>query len=83
MKSHIVHGIKFIYYSGPYDAVEVTLNILGDHNVNQFLQNFVFFEKTMANFFHIYIFHKKYLFSSRNLTSSFDERDVLWIRLCT
>ena len=70
-------------YSGPNDAAEVTWDIPGDHNVNQFSQNFVFFmEKTMANFFHIFIFDKKHLFSSRNTTSSFDEQDVLWIRLC-
>ena len=43
MKSHILYGIEFICYSGPDDAVEVTWNILGDHNVNQFVQNFVFF----------------------------------------
>ena len=34
----------------------------------------------MTNFFHIFIFHKKYLFSPRILTSSIDEQDVLWIR---
>ena len=41
MKSHILYGIEFIWYSGPDDAVEVTWNILDDHNVNQFVQNFV------------------------------------------
>ena len=80
-KSRIAYGIQFICYSGPDDAGEVTCNILDDHNVNQFLQNFAFFEKTMANFFHIFIFDKKYIFSSINSTSSFDEQDVNWIRL--
>ena len=77
MKSHIVYGIKFICYSGLDDGAEVTWNIHADRNVNQFLQNFVFFVNTMANFFHIFIFYKKYLFSSRNSTSSFDEQDIL------
>ena len=36
----------------------------------------------MTNFFHVFIFHKKYPISSRISTSSFDEQDVLWIRLC-
>ena len=81
MKSHIAYGIKFICYSGPDDAAEVTWNILDDYSVNQFLLNFVFFEKTMANFFQIFIFDKKYLFSSGNSTSPFDEQDVPWIRL--
>ena len=74
MKSHIADGSKLICYSGPDDAAEVTWSILDDHNVNQFMQNFVFFEKTMANFFHVFIFDKKYLFS----TSSFDKQDVPW-----
>ena len=81
MGSHIAYGIKFICYSRPDDAAEVTWNILCDHNVNQFLHNFVFFVKTMTNFFHIFIFHKKCLFSSRNSTSSFEEQDLLWIHL--
>ena len=55
MKNHIEYGIKFICYSGPDDTAEVTWNIHADRNVNQFLQNFVFFAKTMANFFHFYI----------------------------
>ena len=82
MKSHILYGIEFICYTGPDDAVGVTWNILGDHIVNQFVQNFLFFEKTMANFFHIFIFLKKYLFSSRNSTSSFNEQELLSIHLC-
>ena len=76
------YGFKFIYYSRPHDAAEVTWNIHRVHNTNQFLQNFVFFAKTVTNFFHIFIFHKKYPISSRISTSSFDEQDVLWIRLC-
>ena len=36
----------------------------------------------MANFFHVFMFHEKYLFSSRNSTLLFDEQDPLWIRLC-
>ena len=79
MKSHTAHGIKFICYNGPDAAVEVTWNIHGDQNVNQFFQNFVLFAKT--NFSHIFILHKNYLFSSKKSTSSFDEQDVLWIRL--
>ena len=79
MKSHTAHGIKFISYSRPDAAVEVTWNIHGDQNVNQFLQNFVLFAK--ANFLHIFILHKNYLFPSKMSTSSFDEQDVLWIRL--
>ena len=51
MKSHIAYGIKFICYSGLDDAAEVTWNIFDDHNVNQFLQNFVLFEKPWLNFF--------------------------------
>ena len=35
----------------------------------------------MTNFFHIFIFHKKYPISSRISISLFDEQDVLWIRL--
>ena len=80
MKSHILY-IIFICYSGPDDGAEFTWNILGDHNANQFLRNFVFFEKTVGNFFHIFMFHRKFLFSSWNSTSSFDEQDVLSIRL--
>ena len=62
MKSHIAYGIKFICYSGTDDAGEVTGNIVGDHNINQFLQNFGFFEKTMANFLHIFMFIKSIYF---------------------
>ena len=76
MKSHFAYGIKFICDSGPDNTAEVIWNILDNHNVNQFSQNFVFFDKTMANFFHIFIFDKKYLFPSRNLTSSFDEQEI-------
>ena len=36
----------------------------------------------MANFFHVFMFHEKYLFSSRNSTLLFDEQDPLWVRLC-
>ena len=79
MKSHTAHGIKFICYNGLDAAVEVTWNIHGNQNVNQFLQNFVLFAKT--NFSHIFILHKNYLFSSKKLTSSFDEQDILSIRL--
>ena len=32
------------------DAAEVASNILDDYNINQFLQSFVFFEKTMPKF---------------------------------
>ena len=70
MKSHIAYGIKFIKFI----------------YANQFLQHFViFFEKTIPwlTIFNIFTFDKKYLFSSRNLTSSFDKQDVIWIRLCT
>ena len=81
MKIHIAYGIKFIYYSGPDGAAEVAWNMFDDHNVNQFLENLAFFEKPMANLFHVFIFDKKYLFASRNSTSSFDEQDVPWIRL--
>ena len=42
MKSHIAYSVKFICYSGPEDAVEITWNIHADRNVNQFLQNSVF-----------------------------------------
>ena len=45
------------------------------------MKNFVFFAKTVTNFFHIFIFHKKYPICSRISTSSFDEQDVPWIRL--
>ena len=79
MNSHTAHGIKFICYSGADAAVEVTWNIHSDQNANQFLQSFVLFAKT--NFFHIFTLYKNYLFSSRMSTSSFDEQDVLWIRL--
>ena len=81
MKSYTAYRIKLTCYSGSDGAAEVTENILGDSNINQLLQNFVFFKKTMANFFHIFMFHEKYLFSSRNSTSSFDEQDMLWIHL--
>ena len=81
MKNHIAYSIKFIWYSGPDNTAEVPWNILDDHNVNQFLKNFVFFEKTMANLFHIFMFNKKHLLFSRNSTSSFDEQDVLSTRL--
>ena len=81
MKSYTAHRIKLTCYSGSDGAAEVTENILGDSNINQLLQSFVFFKKTMANFFHIFMFHEKYLFSSRNSTSSFDEQDMLWIHL--
>ena len=70
MKSHIAYGIKFIKFI----------------HANQFLQHFVFlFEKTIPwlTIFNMFTFDKKYLFSSRNLTSSFDKQDVIWIRLCT
>ena len=82
MKSHIAYGINLICYSGLDDRVEVISNILDDHKINQSVQNFVFFEKTMANFLNILIFDKQYLFSSGNATLSFDEQDVVWIRLC-
>ena len=75
------YGFKFICYRGPADAAKVTWNIHRDHNTNQFLWNFVFFAKTVTNFFHVFIFHKKCPISSRISTSSFDEQDVLWIRL--
>ena len=52
MKTHIAFGIKFICYSGPDDAVEVTWNILDVDNVNQCSQNFVFFlRKPWLTFF--------------------------------
>ena len=35
----------------------------------------------MANVFHTFIFDEKYLYLSRNSTSSFDEQDVPWIYL--
>ena len=38
------------------------------------------FTETNFNVFHIFIFHKKYLFFSRISISSFDEQDVRWIR---
>ena len=82
MKSHTAYGINLICYSGLDDRVEVISNILDDHNINQSVLNFVFFEKTMDNFLNILIFDKKYLFSSGNATLSFDEQDVVWIRLC-
>ena len=47
MKSHIAYGIKFMRYSGPDDAAEVTWNILHGHNANQFFQHFVFFWKAI------------------------------------
>ena len=81
MKSYTAYRIKLTCYSGSDGAAEVTENILGDSNINQLLQSFVFFKKTMANFFHIFMFHEKHLFSSRNSTSSFDEQDMLWIHL--
>ena len=34
MKSHIAYSIKFMRYSGPDDAADVTWNILDDHNGN-------------------------------------------------
>ena len=67
MKSCIVYGIKFVCYSKPDDAVEVTWSILGDHNVNQFLDNFVFFEKTMANFLIFLSFIKSIYFLQNKL----------------
>ena len=50
MKSHMVDGIKLICYSRLDNAVEITWNILNDHNVNQYLQNFVFLRKPWLTF---------------------------------
>ena len=80
MKSHIEYGITFMRYSGQDDAAELNWNILDDHNANQFLKHFVFFfEKTIPwiTLLNIFVFYKKYLYSSRNSTSSFDEQGVL------
>ena len=72
MKSHIAYGIKFICYSGPDDAAEVTWNILDGYKVNQYLQNFAFFEKTMANFFiFLYLIKSIYFLQETPLQRSY------------
>ena len=81
MKRHIVYGTKFICYGRSDDAAQVTWNIVGDYNLNQYLQNFVFFKKNTANGFPIFICFIKRNFSSRNSASSFNEKDVFPIRL--
>ena len=72
MKSHIAYGIKFICYSGPDDAAEVTWNILDGYKVNQYLQNFAFCEKTMANFFiFLYLIKSIYFLQETPLQRSY------------
>ena len=82
MKSHIADGSKLICYSGPDDAAEVTWSILDDHNVNQFMQNFVFFEKTMANFFMFLYLRKSIYFRLRHSTNKMYP-DVIRQTRCT
>lgn len=62
MKSYIVCGIKLICYSGQEDAAEVTCNMCSLMVIltNQFSQNFVFSAKIKANFFYVFIVHKKH-----------------------
>ena len=61
-------------YSGPNDAAEVTWDIPGDHNVNQFSQNFVFFWRKpwLTSFIFLYLIKSIYFLQEtrrRHLTN--------------